>query len=169
MVKYRILGSRVDAWVTVICERGIAGSREVSAELWLGGHRPPDQHERVRRLEPVAVDGLQLLLATTLVDGQPFGLDVGICSDDERPVLLAMVPDCGCDACDSGSADLLADLDGWVYTVARGGVVHARRGEHTATRTRDGLASANRGDASRLDEPSPAPADAQRWLGAPWT
>ncbi|MFN8191807.1 MAG: DUF6226 family protein [Nocardioidaceae bacterium] len=37
------------------------------------------------------------------------GLDVGMTDGDQDPVLLAMVPDCGCDACDSGSADLLVE------------------------------------------------------------
>ncbi len=166
--KYRILGSRVDAWVTVVTDRGIAGFLDVPAEPWIDGRRPPDRHQRVLRFEPVATGALRLLVATTLVDGRPFGVDVGVSSRDGRPVLLAMVPDCGCDACDSGSADLLRELDGWVLTVARGGVVHARRGEHTATRSWGGWCTANRGDASWLDESAPAIDGLQRWMGAPW-
>jgi hypothetical protein len=166
--KYRILDSRVDAWVQVMADAGIAETLDVPAEPWIAECRPPDQQLRVRRIEPAAPDGLRLLLATTLVDGRPFGLDIGTCRDGERPVWLTSVPDCGCDACDSGSADLLSELDGWVLTVARGGVVHAGHGEHFATRTVHGWSTANGGDASRLDESTPVPDGVERWVGAPW-
>ena len=121
MGKYRILVSRVDAWVQVMTDTGIATALDGAAEPWIAECRPPDQRSRVRRIEPAAPDGLRLLLATTLVDGRPFGLDLGICRDGQVPVLLIPVPDGGCDACDSGSADLLSELDGWVLMGARGG------------------------------------------------
>lgn len=166
--KYRILDSRVDAWAHVLAESGGAAAVDVPAERWIAECRPPVQHLRVRRIEPVSPNGLRLLLATTLVDGRPFGLDIGIGRADERPVLLTPVPDCGCDACDSGSADLLSELDGWVLTVARGGVVHARRGEHFATRTVHGWSTANSGDPSWLDEATPVPDGVERWVGTSW-
>jgi hypothetical protein len=166
--KYRILESRVDAWVEVMTDAGIAIAIDVPAEPWIGECRPPDQHSRVRRLEPTTSDGLRLLFATTLVDGGPFGLDLGISRDGEMPVLLTSVPACGCDACDSGSADLLSELDGWVLTVARGGVVHARRGKDSASRAVHGWSTANSADASWLDDSTPLPSDVERWAGGPW-
>lgn len=166
--KYRILGTRVDAWVEVINDAGIATALDVAAETWIAECRPPDQHSRVQQIEPTTPDALRLLLATTLVDGRPFGLDVGICRAGEVPVLLTRVPDCGCDACDSGSADLLTELDGWILTVARGGVVHARRGNDLATRTVHGWSAANGGQASWLDDSTPVPDSVEIWAGAPW-
>lgn len=166
--KYRILDSRVEAWAEVMTDAGIATALDVQAEPWIGECRPPDQHSRVRRLVPTASEGLHLLFATTLVDGRPFGLDLGICRDGEMPVLLTRVPGCGCDACDSGSADLLSELDGCVLTVARGGVVHARRGQDLASRTVDGWSTANGGDASWLDDSTSVPSSIQRWAGGPW-
>ncbi|WFR71554.1 DUF6226 family protein [Prescottella defluvii] len=35
-------------------------------------------------------------------------------------VRLAEIPDCGCDACDRGSAELLEDMDKWVLSVVDG-------------------------------------------------
>lgn len=166
--KYRILESRVDAWVEVLTDAGIATAHDVPAEPWIAECRPSDQHSRVRRIEPVVPDGLRLLFATTLVDGRPFGLDVGICRAGEAPVLLTPVPECGCDACDSGSADLLSELDGWVLAIARGGVVHARHGKDFATRTVHGWSTANGGGASWLDDSTSVPQRVERWVGAPW-
>lgn len=40
-----------------------------------------------------------------------------------RPQVLAEVPGCGCDACDSGSAWLLEDLDEWALSVVDGSLV----------------------------------------------
>jgi len=166
--KYRILDARVDAWVEVLAERGVATATDVPAEPWVGGLRPASDHLRVRRLTPSAPGGLSFLIATTLVGGEPFGLDVGMTDGDQDPVLLAMVPDCGCDACDSGSADLLVELDEWILTVARGGVVHARRGSDTATRTWAGWALGNDADVSWLDDAAPADSRVVRWRGTAW-
>lgn len=137
--KYRILDSRVDAWIDALAQAGQARAVEVAVTPWLGEDKASDRHIRVCRIDPVAPGGLRLLVAYTQVDGEPFGLDVGICSSDaDDAVLVARVPSCGCDACDSGSEDLLEELDRCFLAVAAGGVVHARQGERTATRTLDG-------------------------------
>ena len=167
--KYRILGARVDAWVQVLAESGLAEAEDVPAEPWIGGHFGPGDVARVRRLAPRAPGGLVLLFASTLVDGSPFGLEVGIAHADEQPVCVGLVPDCGCDACDSGSADLLEVLDGWVLTVARGGVVHARLGDRSATRTLHGWSASGDHDRSWLDEETVVPDEVVRWIGTPWS
>ncbi len=168
VAKYRILDARVAAWVEVLTERDIAVADSGSAELWIGGLRPPTDYLHVCRLAPSAPGGLRLLLATAVVDGEPFPLDIGIASPGLGPVLLEMVPDCGCDACDSGSTDLLRSLDECVLTVVRGGVIHAARGTDTATRTWDGWSMGNGADLSWLDEATPADTRIQRWVGSPW-
>ena len=138
--KYRILESRVDAWIDALGHAGYARAAEVSTPRWLGDDQPPDRHVRVRRIDPVAPGGLCLLVADTQVDGERFGLDVGICgSDADDAVLVARVPPCGCDACDSGSEDLLDELDRWFLAVAAG-----------------------------LDASRPVPAGVRRWSGTPW-
>lgn len=166
--KYRIIDSRVDAWAQALAEAGIATAMDVPAEHWIGECRPRDHHPRVRRIEPAVPDGLRVLLATTLVDGRPFGVDIGICSSGDPAVLLTAFPPCGCDACDYGSADLLNDLDEWILTAAQGGVVHARRGERFVTRNMSGWSSHRGASASWLDGSAPVPEGVQRWAGAPW-
>jgi hypothetical protein len=166
--KYRILDARVDAWVQALAEAGLAEARDVPAQPWIAAPRRPVDLLRVRRITPMRPGGLTVLFATTLVDAAPFGLDVAIAEGEGRPVFLEPVPDCGCDACDSGSADLLATMDGWVLTVARGGVVHVRSGESYATRTVDGWQTAGGGHESWLDGSAALPAGVERWVGTPW-
>ena len=99
---------------------------------------------------------------------------VGVADASGRAVFLDMVPGCGCDACDSGSAELLETLDGWAQTVARGGVVHARGADGHITRTLTGWTA--QGDGLRtgwqadqwLEESRGRPHGVQRWIGAPW-
>lgn len=174
--KYQILHARAEAWVNVLADRGIASATDVAATPWIGGTRGADRVARVRRLTPGNEQGLSLLLAYTLVDGEPFGVDVGIARPGDPatgPVELDTVPDCGCDHCDSGSAYLLDVLDGWVLTVARGGVVHVRAGRTTATKTIDGWMTSSEGprgaDPDALLQPPPAaPRGAERWVGEAW-
>jgi hypothetical protein len=166
--KYRILDARLDAWTQVLAEAGLAETRDVPAAPWVDAPRPPSELLRVRQIEPARPGGLALLFATTLVDGAPFGLDVGIARDGDRPVFVELVPTCGCDACDHGSADLLDVLDSWVLTVACGGVVHARRGADSATRTVQGWSTSAGAAESWLDASSTPPIGVERWAGLPW-
>ncbi|ROR90961.1 DUF6226 family protein [Nocardioides aurantiacus] len=170
--KYRILHARVDAWVEVLERRGTATTVDVAATTWVDANRKAEQVARVRRITPTQDQGLPLLVAYTKVDGDLFGVDVGIAQPgdhDNRPVFLDTVPDCGCDHCDSGSEDLLEVLDGWFLTVARGGVVHARAGGMRVTRTLDGWMSSGGG---RREDPEallqPASNASQHWAGETW-
>ncbi|WP_127479284.1 DUF6226 family protein [Nocardioides pantholopis] len=170
--KYRILDARVAAWAQVLAGRVLAGTSDLpaaSAATWIGAFRDVEGLLRVQEIRPVRPRGLALLLATTLVDGEPFGLDIAVAGDTAAPVLIDAMPSCGCDACDDGSASLLDDLDGWFVVVATGGVVHARDGKRSITRTADGW----QGTGDDLDEAwlraeTPVPPGMRRWIGAPW-
>lgn len=172
--KYRILDTRIEAWVETLARLNIAAAREapLHGAPWAGGFRAPDQLDRIWRIEPNTSGGLVLLLARTVVDGDPFGVDVGI--DDptgspSAPAFLDTIPACGCDACDDGSDAVLEILDGWFLTVARGGVLHASDGERRMTRTIDGWQSTGDIDESWLDATAqPLPAGPHRWSGKPW-
>ncbi|WP_420879610.1 DUF6226 family protein [Rhodococcus sp. (in: high G+C Gram-positive bacteria)] len=96
-------------------------------------------------------------------------------------VCLAEIPDCGCDACDRGSAELLREMDWWVLAVVdgslqvdvaadgasirssfggRGGTVQyldqptsftAARGQRTGPRDRFRMSATDAGAAVRLN------------------
>lgn len=169
--KYQILRARVDAWVEVLVARALAAVEDIASPRWLDDRRGPEGRHRVRRLTPTRAAGLGLVLAETLVDGEPFGVEVGLAESSELPaVLLDTVPGCGCDACDSGSADLLTTLDESILTVLRGGVVHARSASASISRTLDGWQGT--GNAPGLEtwldaDVVPAPG-VRRWVGEPW-
>lgn len=165
--KYRILDARVDAWAQALAPRSVS-MHDVPAEPWLDSPVRQEGHLRVRRLSPAAPDGLALLLANTVVGGEPFGLEIGIAQVGMPTAYVDLVPDCGCNACDSGSADLLATLDGWILTVARGGVVHARSAHARSTQTVDGWQGSGAAARAWLSADSPVPAGVQRWVGTAW-
>lgn len=168
LAKYRILGSRVEAWVQALADSGVATTTDVSPAPWRAGCRPPEEHQRVRRIEPVRRGALQLVAATTIVDGEPFGLDLGVARPGEEPVHIAAIPDCGCDACDHGSAELLESLDDRILGVVLGGVAHARRGQDYATRIFQGWSAYGASSESWLDVTVAAPRGVERWVGDPW-
>jgi hypothetical protein len=167
--KYQILDARVDAWCQVLTRHGVAQVTDAREGRWMGGVRDPESWWRVRQVDPAALDGLRLHLASTLVDGRPFGVDVGVDAAGQATVHLDAVPDCGCDACNSGSADLLDVLDRWVLSAAAGGVVHARSGAASISRTVEGWQADGRGwSESWLDASSSPPRGVMRWTGTPW-
>lgn len=112
---------------------------------------------------------MTLIVTSTLVDGLPFGLEIGASNSNAPAVLLEAVPDCGCDACDTGSADLLESLDNCLFAVARGGVVHARDDRSMVTRKADGWKGSGLvSNEHWLDEDQDLPAGVQRWQGLSW-
>lgn len=169
--KHQILAARADAWLRVLEAGGLATASEAAAGPWTDAERAPDAWRRVRLLAPTRVGGLSLLLADTLVDGEPFGLDVGLSdSGQDAPVHLDTIPSCGCDACDTGSDDLLEVLDGWILSVAQGGVLHARSAAGRISRTADGWQGS--GDSAEfelwMDGSASPPPGVRRWVGASW-
>lgn len=168
--KYRILDARVDAWAAVLDERGVAMLQDRTLASWLpgrGGGGSPVPVEQV--LVPRRVGGLGLAVVRWSTAPQRFGIDLGlIAPGDDTAVLLESIPDCGCDACDSGSADLLEQLDDWVLTVVRGGIVHARSAGASISRTFHGWQSSGPASEAWLDPHVPMPEGVRRWTGAPW-
>lgn len=112
--KYRILSARAEAWETVIAERGWASpSSEIAFAL-----KTRVQLDDVKVWRPNGA-GLPLTLARTAggTDGELPGL---IIAAGEPAVELELLPDCGCDACDSGSAGMLEQLDQAVLSIIDG-------------------------------------------------
>lgn len=171
--KYRILDTRLDAWARVFGDRGVATTEDLPGfpDVRVGGVRATDQYVRARRMTPTRPGAMSVLLGHTLVDGAPFGIDVGVICSAETDLPVAMIgtlPVCGCDACDDGSERLLEELDGAVITVASGGVVHARRGNNSVTRQLDGYTGVGDTPGSWLDPTALVGDSVQRWSGDPW-
>ncbi|MEV5610582.1 DUF6226 family protein [Streptomyces sp. NPDC052225] len=142
--KYRILAARGDAWAKVLCERGLADPEPVPdaaacASLW---HRPPEVDvSSAVLLRPRRPDAVPLVLAHAAIDDVPRSLLVLGAGDPAVP--LETVPDCGCDACDDGSAGILEIVDEHVLAVVEGTFVYVddgRGGRLLATED-DGLSA----------------------------
>ena len=131
--KYRILWARAEAWTRVLTARGWATREDVESGDLRAGVRwatPPRLAlHRTTVLRPRRPGALPLALARTAPDGAAgstdleggdaliLGLVVGI---GDPAVSVSTVPDCGCDACDSGSRDLLEDLDRTLLSIIDG-------------------------------------------------
>ncbi len=145
---------------------------------WRDVRRPV--HTRIDLLTPVAAGATPVtIVRSALGDVADCGITLGL---GVPAVEIAMVPDCGCDACDSGSADLLELLDRELTTAITGEVRHLQQGERTIiTRGEHGLGASGfflgmgPGDipdrATRRSEIDAVLADPTGWIetaGASW-
>ncbi len=121
--KYRLLGARWAAWVTVLTDAGLAVCEDGTAAQW--HDLPGVVVTGTDRLVPTAPGTLPLVVAHTRIeDVRDAGLVVGV---GDPAWVLAVVPYCGCDACDDGSEPLLDELDDTVWGVVSGAfrLIHA--------------------------------------------
>lgn len=125
--RYRIVQARAAAWVEhVSALPGIEVEPVEPAALDQVGQR--GRVTRAVRLSSTCPGTLPLLLVTTEV---PLEREAGtltvlhLCAAP-RSVVLGMLPDCGCDACDSGSQDLLGAVDDIISDFVSGPTVLLR-------------------------------------------
>jgi Family of unknown function (DUF6226) len=151
--KYRIVCARADAWVVALTRLGLAHARAVPVTgLW---RDEPDRllPDRAVLLEPVQPGALPLVLAhRNGSEGRAASVQVGA---GHPAVLVGSSPDCGCDACDLGSAHHLEELDAAVLPVVTGELVHVRAPRVTVMSTGTGWqvsGSLRRVDAERMLE-----------------
>lgn len=144
--RYRLLTVRADAWVEAIVAAGVGVAEGLDpAEVnWQG-----EQHLPVTRVTVLrGVPGTQPVFVGILAQGTFVQVGVG------DPVeVLDRQPHCGCDACDSGSADLLETVDNAFILALSGGVHVVREGNRVVRRSLDGWGSTG------VDHP-----EAEQWL-----
>lgn len=123
--RYRIVHARARVWASVLEDELGARVEPLTPPLV-----PATTHgafQRGVRLVPPAPGALSLLLLErdAPLSGQPAlaVLDIAVARPD---VLLASEPDCGCDACDSGSGDLIEAVDATIRQVVGGPFVLLR-------------------------------------------
>ena len=128
--KHRIVAARAEAWAQVLTARGWAERKEVAdvaALRWLTAPHLGGCGATI--LRPHRTGAQPLLLVRTAGEDEPGS--VGLASGDavshrivvsigDPPYPVETVPDCGCDACDSGSRDLLEQLDQAVLSIVDG-------------------------------------------------
>lgn len=121
--RYAIVVERARAWTTACVE-------VLGAQVSPIGPTPGDDHSR---------DGWTITSPrpqTTALHVAVFEYELPVVSlgcGDAREV--ERWPDCGCDACDSGSDDLLECIDNWFTSALTGGLAHIWGAGWSATRT----------------------------------
>lgn len=122
--KYRIVAVRTTAWITALTRSGLATTAHV-ADTRASWRTPPSSlaDSAVGTwLRPRAADAVPLLLC--LNTGGSTKHDYLLVGAGAPAVEVDLVPDCGCDACDSGSDGLLEAIDRSVLQVVTGQLTH---------------------------------------------
>lgn len=140
--KYRVLGARVAAWLLALEGLGLATVEEVTEQHPLEDVLPRSPVDRAVRVRPVRPGGVPLTIGLGSLDGHA---DASVVlAAGEPTVLVAVLPDCGCDACDSGSEALLDELDEYVSAAVSGAFVHVTTPSGTVLATGRGWSAAGR-------------------------
>jgi Family of unknown function (DUF6226) len=114
--KWRILGARTDAWLIALVQAGIATVEPDATATW--ATPPGPVISRRERAMPLAVGALPLVVAHSRIGAvDDAGLVLGVGDPAE---CINRFPDCGCDACDSGSQLELDHLDAHIVSVVTG-------------------------------------------------
>lgn len=155
--KWRIVGARVDAWIDVLVAAGLATVERDARPEW--DDPPAPILTRTDEVRPAVPDALVLVVGRSRIESVD---DAGIVIGVGHPtVRLAGIPDCGCDACDSGSADVISQVDTWIGGIVRGELHHLVRPNRTITVVGDAIRR------SSYSPDLPSAGDGWRWTVAP--
>jgi hypothetical protein len=163
--KWRIIGARADAWMSALVDAGLARIERDASIEW----RTPIMTvvSRIDRVVPVAPGALPLVIARSRLGSLE---DAGVTLAVGDPAVgVAVIPDCGCDACDSGSQDVLDVLDSFVLAVVSGEFRRLSHGDREITVRRDGWSASG---GFRRREVESIIADSTGWFelsGTPWS
>lgn len=137
--KWRILGARTDAWLIALVRAGLAIVEPDATVNWTAQRHPVIS--RAERVIPVAAGALELVVAhSQFGDVDDAGLVLGVGDPAE---CVNWFPDCGCDACDSGSQNELDHLDTDLLGIVTGSFRRLTDGERVITVIGDGGWSAS--------------------------
>lgn len=127
--KWRIIGARADAWVAALVDAGVAVAEPNVSTEWRV--RPRTAISRTDRVVALAHGALPLVVARSrLGDVDDAGVTLAVGDDAE---CVDVFPDCGCDACDSGSQDELDRLDDHLAGIVTGAFRRLSAGARTIT------------------------------------
>jgi hypothetical protein len=114
--KWRILGARTDAWLVALVGARLAIVEPDATVTWKA--QPAPVISRAERVVPRAAGALELVIAhSRLGDVDDAGVGLGVGDPVE---CVEWFPDCGCDACDSGSQNELEHLDAHLVAIVSG-------------------------------------------------
>lgn len=163
--KWWIIGARFAAWMRALEDTGLARIRRDVDVTWMSP--PGPQISGCDEVVPVAAGAQRVVVAHShlggLADG---GIVLGV---GARVVSVGIFPDCGCDACDSGSAAELARIDACMAGIVGGTFRCLTRRSAVLTTFGDGAWSAS--PAMKRVQRERVLADPAGWdelSGSPW-
>lgn len=132
--RYRIVGARAQAWVAALDALGIARTDRAARVVWATA--PGPRISSVQRIVARSPGTLVLVVARSQLGEVPdAGVVIGV---GDLAVEVGHVPECGCDACDSGSQAELDCLDELLLAIVTGRFRHLRRGKQVVSTLGDG-------------------------------
>lgn len=145
--KWRIVGARADAWIDALSSLGLATVARDAEPNW--AEPPGPVITRTDVLTPAVPGGMRILLCRSRIGDVP---DAGVTIGVGRPARqVVFIPDCGCDACDSGSANEIEHFDQFLRPMVTGEFRHLVRGEAVVMQLEDGHSSAGSPGRMRFD------------------
>ena len=163
--KWLIVGVRCDAWMDALAGAGLG---VVERDVSVSWEAPPNAVISVTdRIIPNAVGALEIVVARGRIgDVVDAGVTIGV---GDPVVDLVGIPDCGCDACDSGSQIEIDLVDDWIGGIVSGAFRRLSKGDrHITVIGADGWSAVGlRG----RDKPEKIIADAKKWTelsGSSW-
>jgi hypothetical protein len=158
--RYAVAGARAMSWVDALVGLQLATARNVAT------YGPADA--RAVLVTAVAPDALAILVVMGSMEGVDdavVALGVG-----DPAVLIGMEPFCGCDACDSGSDDLLTAIDDMFTGIMDGGLLYAEDEDWTLTVGVNGWSASGSQDFDSLIDKARAGTSIGRRMitGGPW-
>ena len=127
--RWEILAARAEAWFKALTEAGLA---EIETEAAVDWQEPPRiAVSHTLRAVPLAPGAIPLTVAMTRFDEDDW--PAVVLGAGDPAAVLDVVPDCACDACDSGSQDVLDVLDEYILCVVTGSYRKLWRGRREIT------------------------------------
>jgi hypothetical protein len=116
--RYAVVGARARSWIEALEALELGTAQNVEAPRW--AHGPTDA--RAVLVTPEKADALSILVVMGSAEGIEDAVALGV---GDPSVLIAMEPFCGCDACDSGSDNLLTAIDDMFIGIMNGEFLYA--------------------------------------------
>jgi hypothetical protein len=162
--KWRIVGARADAWLAALERVDLAAVERNASVRWTSD--PRTEVSRIDRAVPHRPGAIPLVIARCRsADVDDAVVTLGV---DDPAVCVGWLPECGCDACDSGSQNELDELDRMLLGIVSGTFRHLVRGNARVLQFEsDGWSGSNVGRGGALA----ALADPTGWhetSGASW-
>lgn len=134
--KFLIVRARAQAWTEVLMTHGWA--RQSERVEWA---LPPFDAAGVSTMLRPYAAGAAPLVVTVHEPVDSAHVPTLTLAAGDPAVMLASIPDCGCDGCDHGSADLVEEVDRWVLSVVDGSLEVELNAERVWIRTSFGSQS----------------------------